>query len=88
MRHCFDMVTTETAKILGFDDYGLEKGKRASLVVLDAGDPIEAIRLRPDRLLVVSKGKIVARRSRTDTNLELPGRPSVVNRRFTRKTTG
>ena len=84
MRRCFDMVTTETAKIMGFDDYGLEKGKRASLVVLDAGDPIEAIRLRPERLLVVSKGNVVARRDRQDTALSLPGRPRHVNRRHKR----
>ncbi len=84
MRRCFDMVTTETAKIMGFEDYGLEKGKRASLVVLDAGDPIEAIRLRPERLLVVSKGNVVARRDRQDTALSLPGRPASVNRRHTR----
>jgi cytosine deaminase len=82
MRRCFDMVTSETAKIMGFEDYGLAKGKRASLVVLDAGDPIEAIRLRPERLLVVSKGKVVARRERRDTDLALPGRPRTINRRF------
>ncbi len=86
MQRCFDMVTTETAKIMGIDDYGLEKGKRASLVVLDAGDPIEAIRLRPDRLLVVSKGRIVARRSRNATSLALQDRPAVVNRRFVART--
>ena len=38
-------------------------GQTASLVVLDAGDPIEAIRLRPERLCVIAKGKIVATRS-------------------------
>ncbi|WP_421857200.1 amidohydrolase family protein [Oricola sp.] len=84
MRRCFDMVTSETAKIMGLDDYGLEAGKRASLVVLDAGDPVEAIRLRPERLLVVSNGKVVARRKRQDTDLSLPGRPASVNRRFKR----
>jgi cytosine/creatinine deaminase len=82
MRRCFDMVTTETAKIMGFDDYGLEKGKRASLVVLDAGNPVEAIRLRPDRLLVVSNGKVVARKAQAETDLSLPGRPASVSRRF------
>jgi cytosine deaminase len=84
MRRAFEMVTSETAKILGFEDYGLKKGNRASLVVLDAGNPIEAIRLRPERLLVVSNGKVVARRSRQDTSLSLPGRPAFTNRRFQR----
>jgi cytosine deaminase len=82
MRKCFDMVTTETAKIMGLSDLGLEKGKRASLVVLDAGNPVEAIRLRPDRLLVMSHGKIVARRAQRQSALSLPGRPESVSRRF------
>ncbi len=82
MRRCFDMVTTESAAIMGLDDLGLAKGKRASLVVLDAGDPVEAIRLRADRVLVVSRGKVVARRQVTPTHLDIPGRPDVVRRRF------
>jgi cytosine deaminase len=82
MRRCYDMVTTESAAIMGLADYGLEPGRNASLVVLDAGNPVEAIRLRADRLLVVSKGKIIARRERQETALSLDGRPSCVNRRF------
>ena len=81
MRRCFDMVTSVNAAIMGLDGYGLEVGRQASLVVLDAGDPIEAIRLRPERLCVIAKGKIVATRQRQDTRLSLPGRPGAVNRR-------
>jgi cytosine/creatinine deaminase len=82
MRRCFDMVTTESAAIMGLQDYGLEVGKAASLVVLDAGDPVEAIRLRAERLCVVAKGEVVARRERRETRLSLPGRPDSVTRRF------
>jgi cytosine deaminase len=81
MRRCFDMVTAANAAIMGLDDHGLAVGKKASLVVLDAGDPIEAIRLRPERLCVIAKGRIVAERQRQDTKLSLPGRPERVNRR-------
>ena len=81
MRRCFDMVTTENAAIMGLEGYGLEVGNLASLVVLDAGDPIEALRLRPDRLCVVSKGKIVSRKQRNDSRLTIDGRPSTVRRR-------
>jgi cytosine deaminase len=63
------------------EDYGLAVGKRASLVVLDAGNPIEAIRLRAERLCVIARGKIVAERSRRETALSLPGRPESVHRR-------
>ncbi|SEN45793.1 cytosine deaminase [Gemmobacter aquatilis] len=60
MRQCFDLVTTAPAQVLGLE-FGLEKGRRASLVVLDAPDPVEAIRLRPARLVVVSDGRVVSR---------------------------
>ncbi|MBW4983918.1 amidohydrolase family protein [Mameliella sp. CS4] len=60
MRTAFDMVTASPAAIMGLD-LGLTPGKRGSLVVLDAPDPIEALRLRPARLAVVSNGRIVAR---------------------------
>jgi cytosine deaminase len=81
MRRCFDMVTTESAAIMGLEDYGLAVGRRASLVVLDAGDPVEAIRLRAERLCVIARGKIVAERPRRETALSLPGRPQSVHRR-------
>lgn len=84
MRRCFDMVTTESAAIMGLSDYGLEVGKAASLVVLDAGDPVEAIRLRADRLCVIARGRIVAEREKRDMTLSLEGRPATVNRRHKR----
>lgn len=81
MRRCFDMVTVDNAAILGLPDYGLYEGAKASLVVLDAGDPIEAVRLRPDRLVVISKGNVVSRKNRNDSCLSLPNRPQNVRRR-------
>ncbi|MDP3898398.1 MAG: amidohydrolase family protein [Mesorhizobium sp.] len=81
MKTCFDMVTETSAAIMHLDHYGLAVGKRASLVVLDAGNPIEAIRLRPERLCVIARGKVVAERKRQETALSLAGRPGSVNRR-------
>jgi cytosine deaminase len=81
MARCFDMVTTTNAAIMGLDHLGLEIGKRASLVVLDAGNAIEAVRLRPERLCVISRGKVVAERARQQTRLSLAGRPATVQRR-------
>lgn len=81
MARCFDMVTNVNAAIMGLDHLGLAVGKRASLVVLDAGNPVEALRLRAERLCVISRGKVVAERPRRDTVLSLPGRPGGVNRR-------
>jgi cytosine deaminase len=81
MRRCFDMVTVENARIMGLPDYGLHPGARADLVVLDAADPAEAVRLRPDRLAVIARGRVVAEKPRNDARLTLEGRPATVRRR-------
>jgi cytosine deaminase len=81
MARCFNMVTQGNAAIMNLDGYGLRVGDTASLVVLDAGNPVEALRLRPDRLAVISKGRVIAERSRNDARLSLPGRPATVRRR-------
>ncbi|EKE70030.1 MULTISPECIES: amidohydrolase family protein [Roseobacteraceae] len=82
MARCFTMVTEDNAAIMGLADYGLRKGALASLVVLDAASPIEALRLRPARLAVIAKGKVIARSPRGDATLSLPGRGATVRRRL------
>jgi cytosine/creatinine deaminase len=83
MAHCFDMVTTENAAIMGLDDLGLAQGKRASLVVLDAGSKAEAVRLRAPRRLVMAHGRIIARHEANPTRLTLPDQPiRSIDRRF------
>ncbi len=81
MARCFDMVTNVNAAIMGLNHLGLQVGKRASLVVLEAGDPVEALRLRAERICVISRGRVVAERPRSATRLSLPGRPPEVSRR-------
>jgi cytosine/creatinine deaminase len=81
MARCFRMVTQDNARIMGLADLGLRKGALASLVILDAATPTEALRLRPDRLAVIAKGKVIAEKHRNDSRLSLPGRPASVRRR-------
>ncbi len=81
MHRCFAMVTSESAAIMGLEDYGLEKGCRADLVVLNAADPVEAIRLRADRLMVIAGGEIIARGEAANMRLNLPERPESVSPR-------
>lgn len=76
---CFDAVTVNSAKAMGLDDYGLEVGKAADMVVLQARDPIEAIRLKAARLFVVKAGKVIARAPRRESRLDLPGRQLTVD---------
>ena len=86
MRSCFDAVTVNAARVLGLDGdqgrgaYGLAPGCRADLVLLQARDPIEALRLRPARLLVMRGGRVLARTPRVTSALSLPGRPASVER--------
>lgn len=82
MRACYDAVTVHAARLLGLDGYGLEPGCRADFLLLQARDPVEAIRLRATRLLVVRAGEVIARSPATASTLHLPGRPATVD--FTR----
>ena len=79
MRQCFAAVTTTPAAILGLQGYGLEVGCRADLVLLQAGDPVEAIRLRATRLAVIRGGKLIAATPPATAALQLPGRPAAVD---------
>ncbi len=79
MRWAFDAVTVNPAKAMHLDGYGLEKGCEASFVVLQARDPIEAIRLKANRLHVVRRGKVIAEAPERVSLLHLDGRPPSVN---------
>ena len=81
MQTCFDMVTVNNAKTMGLTDYGLHVCAKASLVVLDAGNPIEALRLRAARLCVIANGRIISQTPRADASLSLKGRPQTSRRR-------
>ena len=75
MRRCFDAVTTNAAKVMHLEGYGLEVGCDASFVLLQARDPIEAIRLRATRLKVFRKGKLIAETPAATAALHVDGRP-------------
>ena len=56
-----DLVTTNAAKTLRIqDNYGIEEGKPADFLVLDAPSAFEALRLVPVRLHVFKNGRKVA----------------------------
>jgi cytosine deaminase len=81
-RQCFDAVTVNNARVLGLEGYGLDVGCRADFVLLQAGSPQEALRLRAQRLLVVRGGRVLSRMAPATADLMLPGRPASVD--FTR----
>jgi cytosine/creatinine deaminase len=79
MNACFAAVTENAARAMHLQGYGLAPGRNGDLVVLDARDPIDAIRRSAARLYVVRRGKIVARSAPRTASLAIPGRPSVVD---------
>ncbi len=79
MRACFDAVTSQAAKVMGLEGYGIAPGCFADLVVLQARDPVDAIRLKPARLMVFRRGKAIAVTAPNETLLDLPGRPGRPN---------
>ncbi|PWR02682.1 cytosine deaminase [Meridianimarinicoccus roseus] len=76
---CFDAVTVNAARAIGLDGYGIAVGNRADMVILQAADPIEAIRLRANRLHVIRAGKVIAASPPQVATLDLPGRPASVD---------
>ena len=73
---CYEAVTTNAARIMHLDGYGIEPGCDASFVLLQARDVVEAIRLRANRLQVWRKGKLLAQSPEVAPQLHLPQRPS------------
>ena len=57
----FAMVTELPAAIMGIADYGLAVGRRADLVIFDAGSVKEALRISAPRAVVLRGGQVRAR---------------------------
>jgi cytosine deaminase len=71
MRSCFAAVTDNGAKTLGLTDYGIKPGCHADLVLLQAKEAIEALRLRPTRLAVIRRGRVIAESPPASTAVHL-----------------
>jgi cytosine/creatinine deaminase len=78
MAQCYAAITTNAAAAMKLPGYGVAKGNCADMVLLDARDPVEAIRLRPPRLAVIRSGRVIARSQPRQSHLDLPGRPACV----------
>ena len=60
-----ELFTTNAARAIGLEGYGLAVGCRADLVVLDAVDAAQAITEQVEKLYVIKGGRVVARNTRT-----------------------
>jgi cytosine deaminase len=82
MQQIFEAITTNGARALGLEDYGLEPGCHADIVILQAKDPQEALRLKPARLFVIRRGTIIAETPPVVSRLELADRTVEVDFRW------
>lgn len=65
-----ECATSHGARTLGVeDDYGIEEGKPADLVIFDAPSALEVMRLKPVRRWVIRRGKIIAETTPPRTTL-------------------
>ena len=71
MRQIFDAITTNGARALGLEGYGLEPGCHADIIILQARDPQEALRLKPVRLYVIRRGRVIAETPPVLSRLEI-----------------
>ncbi|PNK60560.1 amidohydrolase family protein [Psychrobacter sp. FDAARGOS_221] len=69
---CIDLITYNGAKTLNVEDqYGLEKGKPANFLVLDADSPFEAVRQRADALASIRNGEYLFKKPEPSYEVEL-----------------
>jgi cytosine/creatinine deaminase len=75
----FDALTVNSAKTMGLQGYGLAKGCFADLVLLQAQSPAEALRLKPVRLAVIKRGRVIARTPARVSELLIEGRARLLD---------
>ena len=63
---CFNMVTRRSADLLNLDDYGIEVGKSADLVVIDNKDRQSVVAELSQPLMGIKKGHVTFRREPTE----------------------
>ncbi len=69
---CLDLITYNGARTLGVEDrYGIEEGKPANFLVLDADSPFEAVRQRADVLASIRSGEYLFKRPEPSYEVEL-----------------
>lgn len=82
MRQIFEAITTNGARTLGIENYGIEPGGNADIVILQARDPQEALRLRPARLFVIRRGTVIAETPPVISRLQLGDKTNDVDFRW------
>ena len=75
----FTSVTVNGHLAMGLPDPTLRVGGPATMVVLQARDPIEAVRMKATRIAVIRSGRVIAETAPRLARLDLPGRPAGID---------
>lgn len=79
MAWAFDAVTVNGSKTMNLPDPTIREGGPADMVVLQAQDTIEAVRMKATRLHVIKRGKVIAQTPPRIPALHLDGRPNTLD---------
>ncbi len=72
IKDSIDLITYNSAKTLNIlDEYGVEEGKPANLIVLDAEDEYDAVRRQGPVLYSIRKGQVISRTKPSVTHIHL-----------------
>jgi cytosine deaminase len=76
----YDMITVNSAKVLEMEEeYGIAEGKTADLIVLNAKTEMDAVRLLPECLWVIRRGKVIATTNPARSRVELGGKSQEID---------
>ncbi len=59
IQQLFDMITTNSAKAMNLDNYGIEEGQQADVIIYDATSEDDIIRLQSECTHVIRKGRVI-----------------------------
>jgi len=79
MLDVYHMITSNSARALALPDYGIAEGNPANLIVLNAADRIEALRLEAECLYSVRFGKVIATTRPAEREVVCGGMVQTVN---------
>lgn len=71
IKQALNLITTNGAKVMNIEDYGIKAGNSANFIVLDAADAYEAIRERAEVLASVRNGDYLFKREVRKNEIEV-----------------
>ncbi|HEY9539327.1 MAG TPA: amidohydrolase family protein [Kiloniellaceae bacterium] len=74
---CFAAVTENGARVMHLGGYGLKAGCHADMVILQARDVLDALRLKPARLCVIRRGQVIAETPPVQARLKVLGNEAI-----------